>query len=99
MMTVTSDLSSVDHNALRTNQALIITLLIVAFVARAPVLALLVGLVMAIGSLVGAPGFKPVYKYMVKPLGIKPDVIQDNPKPHRFSLPICLGLCIIVRTT
>ncbi len=84
-MTTTSDLLPVDYNALRTNQALIITLLIVAFVASVPALALFVGLVMAVGALVGAPGFKPVYKYIVKPLGIKPDVMQDNPEPHRFA--------------
>ena len=81
-----STLQKVDHSALRTNQAFIIGLNIAAFVANLSWLAALVALVMALGTALRAPGFGIVYKRLLKPLGwLKPDVIQDNPEPHRFA--------------
>lgn len=76
----------VDHSALRTNQAFIIGLNIAAFVANAPWLAALVALAMAAGAALGVPGFVFFYKRILRPLGwVKPDVIEDNPEPHRFA--------------
>ena len=75
-----------DENALRVNQATLIVLLLVAFVFNLPILALFVGAVMALGTLMGAPGFKPVYQYILKPINIvKPNIINDDPEPHRFA--------------
>ncbi|MEP7286600.1 MAG: DUF4395 domain-containing protein [Chloroflexota bacterium] len=80
------ELPRIDLNALRVNQALIITLLIVAFVLNAVWLVLLVGIVMAAGTALGVPGFKPVYQYVLKPLNlVKPEIERDNPEPHRFA--------------
>ncbi|MBX3083826.1 MAG: DUF4395 domain-containing protein [Anaerolineae bacterium] len=77
----------VDHSALRTNQAFIIGLLILAFVLNAPILVAFVCAVMVIGTLNPSAGlFKAVYFYGLKPAGVvKPDVKQDNPEPHLFA--------------
>lgn len=79
-------LQKVDHSALRTNQAMIISLSIIAFVLNAPWLAALVMLVMAYGTVRRQPGFRIVYTGLLKPRGwVKPDVINDNPEPHVFA--------------
>ena len=79
-------LNKVDHSAIRTNQALIVGLTLVAFIINIPLLVTLVGLVMLSGSILGRPGFLPVYKRVLLRLGwVKPDVVPDNPEPHRFA--------------
>jgi hypothetical protein len=79
-------LQKVDHAALRTNQVFIIGLNIIAFIFDLIWLAGLVGLVMLVGTLMTRPGFGWLYRQVFKPLGwVKPDVIQDNPEPHRFA--------------
>ena len=77
----------VDHSALRTNQAFIILLLVLAFVADARWLVAFVGAVMLIGTLLPKAGlFKAVYLYVLKPAKIvRPDVKADNPEPHLFA--------------
>lgn len=79
-------LSKVDHSALRTNQATIIPLLIIAFVINVPLLVTFVGLVMIVGTVLRQPGFRFIYAGFLKPRGIvKPDIIADNPEPHVFA--------------
>lgn len=79
-------LQKVDHSALKTNQLFIISLNILAFIFNLPILAAFVTLVMGIGSALKTPGFGIVYKFILKPRGwMKPDVLDDNPEPHRFS--------------
>ena len=79
-------LRPIDHSALRVNQTFIIALLLSAFIANSWLLVAFVALVMTLGTLLGVPGFKPLYRYLLKPSGIvKPDVVQDNMEPHRFS--------------
>ena len=79
-------LQKVDHSALKTNQIMIISLNILAFILNLPVLVAFVALVMGIGSALKVPGFGIVYKNLLKPRGwMKPDVLDDNPEPHRFS--------------
>ncbi len=77
----------VDHSALRTNQAFIIGLLILAFVAYAWPLVTFVAAVMLVGTAWPRVAlFKAVYLYVLKPLKIaRPDVRQDNPEPHLFA--------------
>jgi molybdopterin converting factor small subunit len=78
--------SRVDHSALRVNQAFIIVLNILAFVLAQPILALIVTIVMLAGTITRVPGFGFVYRLLLKPAGlVKPDVIEDNPEPHRFA--------------
>ncbi|MEO8356494.1 MAG: DUF4395 domain-containing protein [Chloroflexota bacterium] len=79
-------LQKVDHFALKTNQLIIITLSILAFILDLPGLAAFVALVMGLGSALKTPGFGFVYKNLLKPRGwMKPDVLNDNPEPHRFA--------------
>lgn len=79
-------LQKVDHAALKANQLFIISLNILAFILNQPWLAAFVALVMGLGSAFQVPGFLPLYKNILKPRGwMKPDVLDDNPEPHRFA--------------
>ena len=79
-------LQKVDHSILKTNQLFIIALSVLAFILNLPILAAFVALVMGIGSALKTPGFGIIYKSILKPRGwMKPDVLDDNPEPHRFS--------------
>jgi len=77
----------VDQSALKVNQAFIIALLILAFVLNAAWLVAFVAAVMLLGTAVPALAlFKGVYSRVLKPAGlVKPNVITDNPEPHRFA--------------
>lgn len=79
-------LQKVDHSALKANQLFIISLNVLAFIFNLPILAAVVALVMGIGSLLKIPAFGFIYKYILRPRGwMKPDVLDDNPEPHRFA--------------
>jgi hypothetical protein len=87
----------VDHSALRVNQAMIIGILIGAFVGNGAWLVLAVGLVMGIGGVMGRPGFLPVYR-LLRSLGrVRPDVVLDHPEPHRFAQ--ALGAVFLLAST
>jgi hypothetical protein len=77
----------VDHSALRTNQALIIGLLLLAFVLDAPLLVAFVSAVMLVGTIFPSAGlFKALYFRILKPRGLaQPYIIDDNPEPHLFA--------------
>jgi hypothetical protein len=78
----------VDHSALRTHQAIMIAVLLVAFIANLPLLVGFIAVVMVIGAAYPpARLFVLFYQQVLKPAGIvKPDVIVDNPEPHRFAM-------------
>ena len=79
-------LQKVDHSALKTNQIMIILFNTIGFILNVPWLAVLVAAVMGLGTLFKVPGFGFLYKYALKPWGwVKPDVLDDNPEPHRFA--------------
>ena len=84
---MTESTRQVDQSALKVNQAFIIGLLLLAFVLDSVWLAALVGVVMLLGTAVPAMSlFKWIYRRILRPSGlIKPDVIVDNPEPHRFA--------------
>lgn len=85
-MQASTSLRPVDHSALRTNQAVIIMLSILAFVLDFAWLAGLVGVVMLFGTGASKPGFGFIYRLGLKPLGLlKADMAEDNPEPHRFA--------------
>lgn len=80
------NLKPIDHAALNTNQAVIITLLVLAYILNLPILVGGVMFFMLLGSAAGKPGFGWVYQSILRPAGwVKPDVLQDNPEPHRFA--------------
>jgi hypothetical protein len=64
---------------------MIIGLLVGAFIADLAWLVALVGLIMAAGSLLGVPGFGPVYRLLRSARLLKPDIVADHPEPHRFA--------------
>ena len=79
-------LGKVDHSSLRVNQAMIILGLLVAFILNLPWLAAAVAIVMLIGTAIGRPGFFFIYLGLLRPTRIvRPDVLSDNPEPHRFA--------------
>lgn len=81
----TNSIQKVDFTALRTNQAVIILLNIVAFILNAPLLAAIVTLAMTLGTLLKKSGFAFIYQAL-KPTGWpKPEILQDNPEPHLFA--------------
>jgi len=77
----------VDHTAIRVNQAFTIVLLAAAFVLDTPALAAFTAAAMLISALFPPLGvFTRVYRHILRPAGIvRPDVIADNPEPHRFA--------------
>lgn len=82
-----TDVRRVDHSALKVNQSLIITLLLLAFILDSWQLAAFVALVMLLGTAAPALSlFKLVYSRLLRPAGIvRPRVHADNPEPHRFA--------------
>lgn len=80
-------LRAVDQSALRVNQAFIIALLLLAFVLDSLLIVALVPLVMLLGTVTPrASLFKLIYQRLLRPAGlVRPDVIPDNPEPHRFA--------------
>lgn len=87
MTTIPSAPRKVDHSALRTNQAFIIGLSVLAFVLNSWLLIAFVSAVMLVGTVFPSAGlFKAVYFSALKPRGwVKPDVKVDNPEPHLFA--------------
>jgi hypothetical protein len=79
-------LKPVDHSALGTNQAIIIALLVLAYIFNLPLIVGGVALFMLVGTAFARPGFGWIYQSLLRPLKIvKPDVLRDNPEPHRFA--------------
>jgi len=77
---------SVDHSSLKSNQGLIVLFLVLAFIFDFPYLAAFVAIVMMAGTIFGRPGFFPIYKWILVPIGlVKPEILTDNPEPHRFA--------------
>jgi molybdopterin converting factor small subunit len=75
----------VDHAALRTNQASIITLLLVAFVVDSPLISSVVASIMLLGTLIKKPGFLPIYRALRWIGVVKPDRLRDYSEPHQFA--------------
>ncbi len=77
----------VDVTAIKFNQASIVVITLLGFVLNQPYLVLLVGLVLAIGTIWPQAGlFKLIYLKWLKPAGLlKANVIDDDPAPHRFA--------------
>ena len=80
-------MKKVDTTALKFNQAAIISLTLLGFLLDQPYLVLLVGLVMAIGTIFPrAALFKQLYHKLLKPHNLlRANVIEDDPAPHQFA--------------
>ena len=77
----------VDHSALKVNQSFIIGVLVLAFVLDSQPIAAFVAAVMLVGTAWPKLAlFQAFYRGVLKPAGlVKPNVIEDNPEPHRFA--------------
>lgn len=77
----------VDHTALRVHQAIIVALLIVAFLIDQLWLVAAVGAVMAVGTIHPALAlFQRLYRDVLRPRGLlRPDMREEDPAPHRFA--------------
>ena len=84
----TETLRRVDQTGLKTGQALTIILLIVGFVLNSWLLVAFVAIAQLLGALaVPFAPYKLFYQYILKPSNlVKPNVINDNPEPHRFAM-------------
>ena len=78
----------VDTNALRFNQINIIAWTALAVGMNWPGLVALVGVAMAIGTLWPDKGpFRLIYRHLLVPaIFVKPNVVADDPAPHRVAL-------------
>jgi hypothetical protein len=97
--TMQADTPRVDVNGLRTNQALIIAFVTLAFVlgnAAGAWLILATGVSLAIGA--ALPGYGPFqlfYRYVVRATGLIPAKPRpDDPAPHRFAQ--ALGATVLI---
>jgi hypothetical protein len=79
--------ASVDHTALRVNQAAIIAFLALGFVLDLPWLVVFVCAVMAIGTAFApAALFQRIYRDVLRPAGLlRPDIRIESATPHRFA--------------
>lgn len=86
-MTVQVGQRKVDRSALRINQAFIAGLLVLAFVLNSVLLVAFVAAVMLLGTALPQLAlFQDIYRGLLRPAGlVRPDVIEDNPEPHRFA--------------
>ncbi len=86
----------VDRTALKVNQAMIITLLLVAFVADLPWLVAVVAVVMALGTATPRLAlFQRLYRDLLRPAGLlHSDVHAKSAAPHRFAQG--LGAAVLV---
>jgi hypothetical protein len=76
-----------DRTALRVNQAAMIVLLLVAFVANMPWLAATTAIIMALGAISPSLAlFQRLYRDVLRPAGLlRPDIHQEDAAPHRFA--------------
>ena len=83
----------IDQSGLRVGMAATIVLLLVGFILNFWPLVLFVGVAQLLGALDSpyAP-YKLFYQDVLKPRGlVKPNVITDNPEPHRFAMLVGAG--------
>jgi len=83
-----SHLKAIDHSAMQTSRAVRMGVLLAAFVVNAPWVVAVNGLLMLIGTARGRGDFGFVYRALRRAGLISPDLIPDNPEPHRFALGI-----------
>jgi hypothetical protein len=76
-----------DRTALRVNQAVMIVLLLAAFVANMPWLAATTAIIMALGAISPSLAlFQRLYRDVLRPAGLlRPDIHQEDAAPHRFA--------------
>lgn len=89
--------SKVDHNAIKFNQVGIAVVSLGAFIGDWPLLAGVLGLILAVGTARPSWGlFRLIYQRMALPLGLlRPHVLDDDPAPHRFAQGVGAAVLIL----
>jgi hypothetical protein len=82
-----SSTRTVDQNELRVNSALVVTVLVTAFVInRWELVAFQAGALFLTTLHQSLGPYVVLYRHVLRPAGIvKPDIRADNPEPHRFA--------------
>ncbi|MGH2620278.1 MAG: DUF4395 domain-containing protein [Anaerolineales bacterium] len=83
---MSTPLKAVDHSALLTSMAVRLGVLLAVFVTDQTWLIPILAILMLVGTARGKPEFTFVYRALRKANWISPQLIPDNPEPHRFSL-------------
>lgn len=79
-------LIKIDHSAIKTSQAVLMLLNILAFIFDSGAMIAVIALFMLLGVIIKKPAFGFVYHWLLKPSGrVKADILLDNPEPHRFA--------------
>ncbi len=81
-------LKAIDHSAMQTSMAVRLGVLLAAFITDAQWLVAAIAVLMLIGTARGKPDFPFVYRLIRRRGWIAPELVPDNPEPHRFSLGI-----------
>ena len=79
--------SKVDHNSIKFNQVSITLVSLGAFIGDWPLLAGVLGLILAVGTARPSWGlFRFIYQRVALPLGLlRSHILDDDPAPHRFA--------------
>jgi hypothetical protein len=85
---MTTNLKALDYSAMQTSRAVRLGLLLAAFVVDKPWLVAITGILMLIATARGRSDFVFAYRALRRAGWISPDLIPDNPEPHRFALGI-----------
>lgn len=83
-----TQLKALDHSAMQTSRAVRMGVLLAAFVVNAPWLVAITGVLMLAGTARGRGDFGFIYRALRRAGWISPDLIPDNPEPHRFAMGI-----------
>ncbi len=83
---MSTPLKAVDHSVLQTSMAVRLGVLLAAFVTDQTWVVPILAALMLIGTARGKPEFTFVYRALRKANWISPELIPDNPEPHRFAL-------------
>lgn len=81
-------LKALDHSAMQTSMAARLGLLLAAFIVDHTWVVALAAALMIVGTLRGRPDLVFLYRILRRVGWIGPDLVPDNPEPHRFSLGI-----------
>ncbi|WP_298819787.1 DUF4395 domain-containing protein [Chloroflexus sp.] len=96
---ITSPSHPFDRTALRVNQAIIILLLLIAFVAQQAWLVAVVAAVMTPGAISPKLAlFQLLYRHVLRPLRLlRPDLVAEDAAPHRFAQG--MGAAVLILAT
>lgn len=95
--TQTTDGAGFDRTALKVNQAAIVVLLLIAFVASQPWLVAVVAAVMVLGTISPQLAlFQRLYRDVLRPAGLlSPDLRDEPAAPHRFAQGLGAGVLVV----